>query len=139
MTAGWRACGNVPWHCPEHVGTPRGIDPSLRRVTQLPVTELWDASGVRSGRVVREDLSEDDIRQLLRRGPVQFVELRMSERPNWVPPDAAFAFWKERLQPRLTQWAPDGRIYTDEFPVYAASEWEIDDATTPVVAATLLD
>jgi hypothetical protein len=115
------------------------MDPSLRRVTRLPLTELWDESGTCAARVVRDDLTEDDIRQLLRRGPVQFVEIRMSERPNWVPLDERFTFWKERLQPRLTRWGPEQRIYTDEFPVYVASEWEIAGATTPVVVATLHD
>jgi hypothetical protein len=124
---------------PGEVGAPRRIDPALRRVTQLPVTELWDDSGVRPGRIARTDLSEDDIRQLLRRGPVQFVELVMGEVPNWVPPEATFSFWKERLQPRLTQWAPENRIYTDELPAYVASRWEIDDLAAPVVVATLLD
>jgi hypothetical protein len=33
----------------------------------------------------------------------------------------------------------DGRIYTDEFPVYVASEWQIEGTTTPVVVATLYE
>jgi hypothetical protein len=118
---------------------PAHVDPRLRRVTQLPVTELWDESGTRRGRTVRDDLSEDDVRDLLRRGPVQFVEIAMGERPSWVPKNERFAFWKNRLQPNLTQWAPDGRIYTDELPVYVASEWEVDGVSAPVVVATLHD
>lgn len=117
----------------------RSMDPSLRRVTRLPLTELWDQSGTRPARVLRDDLTEDDIRGLLRRGHVQFVEIRMSERPIWIPLDERFGFWKERLQPRLTQWGPEERIYTDEFPVYVASEWAIAGETTPVVVATLRD
>jgi hypothetical protein len=113
------------------------VDPRLRRVTQLPVTELWDDSGVRPGRVVREDLTEDDIRELLRLGPVQFVEVAMSERPTWVPMDQRFEFWKDQLQPRLTQWEPDGRIYTDDFPVYVASQWDVEGVSASVVVATL--
>jgi hypothetical protein len=31
------------------------------------------------------------------------------------------------------------RIYTDEFPVYTASEWAIARETTPIVVATLHD
>lgn len=115
------------------------MDPSLRRVTRLPLTELWDDSGTRAGRVVRDDLSEDEVRQLLRRSPIQFVEIRMSERPNWVPLEERFRFWKERLQPRLTQWGRDGRIYTDELPVYVASEWELEGTPTPIVVVTLFD
>jgi hypothetical protein len=58
------------------------VDPNLRRVTQLPLTELWDNTGIRAGRVIRDDLSEGDVQQLLRRGLVQFVEIRMGERPS---------------------------------------------------------
>jgi hypothetical protein len=122
---------------PERLAYAAYVDSRLRRVTQLPVTELWDDSGPRTGRVVREDLTEDDIRELLRFGPVQFVEVAMSERPNWVPLDQRFEFWKDQLQPRLTQWGPDGRIYTDEFPVYVASRWEVEGVSAPVVVATL--
>jgi hypothetical protein len=124
---------------PEMSPNPGHVDPSLRRVTRLPLTELWDKAGTRAGRVIRDDLSEDDVRQLLQRGPVQFVEIRMGEHPNWVPLDDRFGFWKQQLQPRLTQWAPDGRIYTDDFPVYVASEWEIEGMSPPVVVATLFD
>jgi hypothetical protein len=122
---------------PERFHTLHYVDPRLRRVTQLPVTELWDDSGTRTGRVVREDLTEDDIRELLRLGPVQFVEVTMSERPGWVPMDQRFEFWKDQLQPHLTQWGPDGRIYTDEFPIYVASQWEVEGVSAPVVVATL--
>ena len=68
------------------------MDPGLRRVTTLPLRELWDQSGTREARAVRDDLTENDIRQLLRRGPVQFVEIMMSERPNWIPLDERFEF-----------------------------------------------
>jgi len=124
---------------PEGLLTLQHVDVSLRRVTQLLVTELWDDSGTRPGRIAREDLAEDDVRQLLRSGPVQFVEIAMGERPSWVPIDQRFEFWKNQLQPKLAQWGPDGRIYTDEFPVYVASEWDIEGLSAPVVVATLFD
>ena len=108
-------------------------------MTTLPLRELWDQSGTREARAVRDDLTENDIRQLLRRGPVQFVEIMMSERPNWIPLDERFEFWKERLRPRLTQWGSEERIYTDEFPVYTASDWAIAGETMPIVVATLHD
>ena len=113
------------------------MDPSLRRVTRLPLTELWDESGPRSGRVIRDDLTEDDIRELLRTGDVQFVDIRMSERPNWVESGDTFAFWKEQLQPKLTQWGPENRVYADEF--YVASEWRVEGVDVPVVVAVLHD
>ncbi len=48
-------------------------------------------------------------------------------------------FWKERLKPLLTQWGAEGRIYTDEMPVYLASEWARPGLACPVVVATLHD
>jgi hypothetical protein len=41
------------------------------------------------------------------------------------------------LQPRLTQWGPENRIYTNEFPVYVASEWTVEGVPVPVVVAIL--
>jgi hypothetical protein len=115
------------------------VDYRLRRVTRLPLSELWNASGPVTGRVRRDDLTAEDIKDLLRSGPVQFVEIVMSEVPNWVPIDERFSFWKERLQPRLTQWGPENRIHTDEFPVYVASEWSVEGVPVPVVVAILQD
>jgi hypothetical protein len=115
------------------------VDYRLRRVTRLPLTELWNASGPVSGQVRREELTAEDIKDLLRTGPVQFVEIVMSKVPNWVPIDDRFAFWKERLEPLLTQWGPENRIYTDELPVYVASEWSVDGVAVPVVVAVLYD
>jgi hypothetical protein len=115
------------------------MDYQLRRVTRLPLTELWNASGPVSGRVRREELTAAEIEDLLRAGPVQFVEIVMSKAPNWVTIDDRFAFWKERLQPLLTQWGPENRIYTDELPVYVASEWAVDGVAVPVVVAVLYD
>jgi hypothetical protein len=115
------------------------MDYELRRVTRLPLTELWNASGPVSGQVRREELTAAEIEDLLRASPVQFVEIVMSKVPNWVPLDDRFAFWKERLQPLLTQWGPENRIYTHELPVYVASEWSVDGVAVPVVVAVLYD
>jgi hypothetical protein len=115
------------------------VDYWLGRVTRLPPRELWNASGPVSGQVRREDLTAEDIKDLLRAGPVQFVEIVMSEVPNWVPIDDRFEFWKKRLQPLLTQWGPENRIVADELPVYVASEWTVDGIVFPVVVAVLYD
>jgi hypothetical protein len=115
------------------------VEYRLRRVTRLPLTELWNAGGPVSGQVLREDLSAEDIKELLRAGPVQFVEIVMSEVPHWVPIDERFAFWKERLHPLLAQFGPENRIYTDELPVYVASEWSVEGVDLPVVVAVLYD
>ena len=76
---------------------------------------------------------------MLRLGPVQFVSMVFGQKPEWVPVKERHTFWKERLKPLLTQWGDEGRIYTDEMPVYVASEWECDGFACPVVVATMYD
>jgi hypothetical protein len=115
------------------------VDYWLGRVTRLPPSELWNASGPVSAQLRREELTAEDIKDLLRAGPVQFVEIVISEVPNWVPIDDRFEFWKQRLQPLLTQWGPEKRILADELPVYVASEWAVDGIAFPVVVAVLYD
>jgi hypothetical protein len=115
------------------------VEYALRRVTRLPLTELWNAEGPVFGHVLREDLTAEDIKRLLRAGPVQFVEIVPSEVPHWIPAEERFAFWKDRLEPRLAQFGPENRIYTDDLPVYVASEWAVEGIDLRVVVAVLYD
>ena len=48
------------------------MDAGLKIVTHLPLRELWRDDGLKISRRVRS-LTEDDIRSLLRSGPIQFV------------------------------------------------------------------
>jgi hypothetical protein len=76
---------------------------------------------------------------LLRAGPVQFVEIVLGEAPRWLRVEQRFAFWKDRLHPLLAQFGREHRIYTDELPVYVASEWSVEGVDFPVVVAVLHD
>jgi|SRR5688500_8758093 len=120
-------------------GNPCVVDSSLRRVTVYPITELWDESGPVAGHPVRGELTEAEVKEMLRRGPVQFVSMVFGQRPEWVSLTESYVFWKKRLKPLLTQWGDEGRIYTDEMPVYLASEWACDGFECPIVVATMHD
>lgn len=95
---------------------------SDRTITTLPLTELFDERGpVEAAR--RRDLTANDIRDLLRAGPLRFVVANCGSRLVWVAESERFAFWKAEVRPHLTD-ASEARL--DDFPggyFYFASEW----------------
>jgi hypothetical protein len=66
------------------------MDPSRRIVTGRPTRELWDAHGNVSAQMLRTDLTEVEIKELLRIGPVQFVFAVRGEALKWVPMEERF-------------------------------------------------
>jgi hypothetical protein len=93
-----------------------------RVVTRLPLSELWNDAGAVRADLIR-DLAADDIRELLRAGPVQFVVADVAAPLRWVPVDDCFRFWKSEVVPRMG--APSGAPL-EAFPggyCYFASEW----------------
>ncbi|KAA0699945.1 hypothetical protein DTW90_11590 [Neorhizobium sp. P12A] len=86
----------------------------------MPLEVLWDDKGD-FGRKVR-DLTTEDIRTLLKAGPVQFVEADVGKRLRWVPESDRFDYWKA-IKPNLFE---DGKHHLDDYPngfFLAASEW----------------
>lgn len=111
------------------------MDPS-RRLVQLPLTCLWTETGDLAARKLRDELTADDVRELLRNNThVQFVSAYRGSTIEWIPLKDSFAYWKSGVQDRLTRWGPENRIYTDDFPHgYAiASLWESDQVDGPIV------
>jgi hypothetical protein len=109
---------------------------SSRRLVQLPLTSLWTEAGELTARKVRDELTADDVRELLRRNThVQFVSAYRGSTIEWIPLKESYTYWKSGVQDRLTQWGPENRIYTDDFPHgYAiASLWESDQVDRPIV------
>jgi hypothetical protein len=115
------------------------MDPALRVVTSWPVRELWNETGTVQARMLRDELSEADVKQMLRSGPVQFVLAEGGAPLQWVALDDRFDFWKQTVQPRLTQWGPGSGVYNDDFPggFVIASLWEVEGSGLPVVLATV--
>ena len=108
------------------------MDATLRIITRLPLEELWRDDGFSSS-ARGADVSADDIRALLRAGPVHFVVADCGKRPQWIPPRESYRYWKTEVQPHLA--APDARVYLEQFPdqyAYFAKRWG-EDAGVPII------
>src|SRR5215470_12768197 len=93
-----------------------------RRVTKLPLTELWDESGPLHGERLRH-VDQNLIRELVRTALVRFVVANPGEKLTWIPPQERFEFWKS-VRTQIAD--PRMPIYLDQFPnetAYTASEW----------------
>jgi len=110
------------------------VDPSLRVVTRIPLTELWDerkSLDAHRGRyLTREEL------HILMRGPsVRFVVADVGHKLRWIPEAERFVFWKAELRPHLVE-NPD-HIDVDRYPEglgLLASEWISSDTEgSPIV------
>lgn len=66
-----------------------------------PIASLWDDHGVDIEATRVRVLEQQDIRQLLRDGPVTFVVADMGAPLRWLNGDAVFEFWKREVRPRV--------------------------------------
>jgi hypothetical protein len=99
------------------------MQPALRVITQMPVSDLFDENGPLPHRRERNVYS-DDIREMLRSGTVLFVVADVGNKPVWVPSDQTFRFWRLEVLPHLR--CPEDRVRREQFPgeyFYSASEW----------------
>jgi hypothetical protein len=104
------------------------MDPALRIIRAMPLSQLWDSSGrflpLQRGR----DLSEQDIASLLRSGLTRIVVANCGDPLEWVPLPELYIFWKGEVKPRL--WEPSlERCRLEDFPgeyCYGATEWTGD-------------
>lgn len=94
---------------------------SERQCVSTPLTTLWDAAG-EFGRCVRDTITEDDIRTLLRQIPVSFVEVDLGKPLRWIPQEEGFAFWKAVRASLHRPESPFLEDYPGAF-FYFASEW----------------
>lgn len=105
-----------------------------RVVTRLPPAELWDDAGPVSAVAVRA-LAAEDIRDLLRTGPVRFVVAAVGSPLRWVAAADCFRFWKAEVHSRV---AGPGEARLEDFPggyCYFASEWAAGDGPPVVLLA----
>jgi hypothetical protein len=99
--------------------------PDQRIATELPLKELWDDNGPLAAER-RRDLSEEQIRGLLRSGPIRFFVAKVGHKPDWVPEAKCFAYWKDQVVGHVAD--PEQRVYLDYFPgeyCFFASEWSL--------------
>jgi hypothetical protein len=99
------------------------VDPADRRVTSLPLTELFDERGAVAA-TRRREVGPDDVAALLHSGtPVVVADV--GEPLRWMGGVEAQAWWRAEAEPRL--WPPDQpRAYLEDYPdgrAWRASEW----------------
>jgi hypothetical protein len=100
------------------------VRPDQRIVTKLPLAELWDDHGTLTGGRVCA-LHQNNLVELLRLGPVQFVVADCGSNLEWIPMDERFAFWK-KIQRQFADLDPHQPIRLEQFPnqtAYTASQW----------------
>lgn len=103
----------------------------MKPILQLPLERLW-RDDARVDAVRGRRLARDDVRELLRRGPVQFVIANVGHEPRWIPLNECFDFWKRDAAAHV---ADSDRFSLDEFPAslaYVASEW-LEANSSPIV------
>ena len=106
------------------------MDASLKVVTQMPLRELWRDDGF-STKTRGKSLTNDDVREFLASGCVQFVVADVGEAPRWIPANECFDFWKNEVKPHLAST----KAALNEFPdgyCFFASQWE-EGTTAPIV------
>jgi hypothetical protein len=108
------------------------MQPRDRLVTQMPLEHLWNTGGeLRSARV--RSLGLEDLRTLLRSGPVRFVVADAGKPLRWVEPGETFRFWKREACARI---ADTQAFSPEDFPdgvAYVASLWEVDNEQAAIV------
>jgi hypothetical protein len=121
------------------------VDPA-RRVLAGRLTELFDARGL-----VPADrlgyLGGNEVENLLRDGPVQFVLAVQGLPLDWIPVARRFDVWKQTIQPRLI--GPEDRqtfrVTTDYLAGlaggagYVVSEWRRESSDVPILVAEEID
>lgn len=102
-------------------------------INRLPLSQL--PPPLAAAKLLR-DLSANDVRKLLRAGPVRFAVAMILFPLRVVPENQCYEFWKAEVQPHLVS-DPDAGATLDDFPggyCYFASEWS--DGGSPVVLLT---
>ena len=110
------------------------MKPSLRVVDRLPLSEIWDASGVLEHKRGRA-LGVSEIRELLRTSTLSFVVAEVGEPLSWISGDVVFRFWKDEAQSRIVPTRAHEGFRLAEFPgeyAYVAFEWTAE-SQPPVV------
>jgi hypothetical protein len=109
------------------------VDPRLRQVTRLTLSELWNDNGPVQAERVRE-VGVGDIRELLRLG-ASGVVANLGDRLRWLRGVELFEWWTDEARPRLVapgvekfrlEDSPGDRCWT-------ASEWRLADGSNAIL------
>jgi hypothetical protein len=107
------------------------MDPSLRVVMRIPMSELWDSDCNLTGAKQRS-LTSSDITAMLRQGVVRFVVADCGEPLRWIPPSQFYDFWKTEVKPRIVETETFDQAQFPGAYCYVASEWT-DGQPSPLV------
>jgi len=100
------------------------MDPKPRVVIRLPLEEVWQEDGFPISMEKLRPLQTQDVANLLRVGPVNFIVADVGMPLRWIDPSDCYRFWNAEMKAHLA--APDQKCTLDEFPggyFYFASEW----------------
>ena len=89
------------------------MEPELKVVTALPLRELWFEDGTTTSSRM-EWLSADDIKRLLRAGPVIFVVAIAGAPLDWINTGECYQFWKDEIKQHLA--SSGDKLFLDHFP-----------------------
>jgi hypothetical protein len=109
------------------------VNADFRTVTRLPLEQLWRGSASEMG-TRRCALTADEIAELLREGPVEFVVADVGHKLRWIALTDCYVFWKSEVKPNLG--VAGSRLPLDSFPqayCYTASAWEISGTSEQVI------
>ncbi len=101
-------------------------------VTSLPLTQLWTAEADLDA-VRGPYLNRQQLRAMLKNGPVVFVVANAGERLKWIPANECYEFWKSGVENHLADHL--NPINPESFPdhfAWLASEW-LGDMPAPVI------
>ena len=91
---------------------------------KMPLQQLWrDKGNIQASRGRR--LDREEIANLVRAAPPQFVVANVGEKLRWIPPDETLRFWKDEVKLHLAD--PGSRPVLDDFPgsyFYFATVWD---------------
>lgn len=101
-------------------------------VTEIPLTNLWrDKEHIYAKR--ERHLTANDVQNILKKYPVEFVIADIGKELKWVNYDKSFKFWKTELKLHLTD--NFDHINLDKSLgnyAYVASEWT-GEIETPII------
>jgi hypothetical protein len=109
------------------------MDFALRTVNCIPLKELWQTSGTAVG-PRRRALKSDEITQLLRKGPIEFVVADIGQQLRWISLDDCYDFWKSEIKTHLAE--ANSPLILESFTgayCYTASEWDNPESAIPIV------
>lgn len=108
------------------------MEKSKKIVMLIPLTKLWtDQEDIAAER--GKYLTAENIKEILKKNPVEFVIADVGLKLNWISFDKSFDFWKSEVKQHLAN--DPNFINLDSFPenyAYVASEW-VGEIQIPII------